>query len=147
MYLSCICWFLCQGGCSVHNLTPSLKSSHHSLNNLNTKPHSSSQLSKIHYNKKAYHLCWADPCDIANMTDLPEFMTLAALAVSQWEYTSSKNTAATLRYSGLLKPKSTENVSQVLLGDGPTLKSHVLSRWSNNVLSNTLDTTCSPGFR
>ncbi len=61
--------------------------------------------------------------------------------------TSSKKTAATLRYKGLLKPKSTEKVSQVLLGEGPTLKSHVLSKWSNSVLSKTLEMTCSPGFK
>ena len=54
---------------------------------------------------------------------------------------SSKNTEAIWLYNGDLKAKARSKFSQVVDGVGPALNSHVVSRWSNNVLSDTLDST------
>lgn len=59
----------------------------------------------------------------------------------QKERTSSKKRLAICRYNGDLKAKSKSNDSQVVVGVGPCLNSHVVSKWSKRVLSDTLDST------
>jgi hypothetical protein len=52
--------------------------------------------------------------------------------------TSEKNSCATLAYRGFKKAKSTEKLSQVLLGLGPGVICQVDSRWWNRALSATV---------
>lgn len=65
----------------------------------------------------------------------------------QPERTSWKKTLASCPYSGDLKAKSVLKVSQQLRGVGPLWNSHVVSRWSNSVLSLTREITRSGGCR
>jgi len=51
------------------------------------------------------------------------------------------------RYNGDLKAKSRSKDSQVVEGVGPRLNSQVVSRWSNRVLSDTLESTLEGAVR
>ena len=69
------------------------------------------------------------------------------LACHRTRHTSSKKTLAICAYNGERNRKSVWKLSQQVSGVGPLSNFQVVSRWSNSVLSDTLEMTLSGLWR